>query len=137
VFAVPAGAVTLEQIVSHENAALSPAAGRISIGRDGLVYIHHQRSANEDGYLLRLTPDGDEKTGTIIHYAAHGVAANARGEYTVGEAHFAHTATIFDKNFARLAAINTFDGSNYDAPQHVEVGASNDFYGGDVRGKRI
>lgn len=135
--ACSSSAVTLEQIVSHENPAFNPVAARMVVGRDGMVYLYHARSLTESGYLLRLARDGSAKTGTLIAYSNSGVAANAAGTYVVAETHFAHAATTYDSEFKRIAAVTEFENSNYDAPQHVEAGASGDFYAADLRGKRI
>src|SRR4051812_12964298 len=74
----PAPAVTLEQIVSHEDPALDIAAGRLAVGRDGKLYISHSRTRSDDNaYLLTINPDGTAKSGHHIHYINSGVAVAA------------------------------------------------------------
>src|SRR6478609_690904 len=126
-------ALTLEKIISHENAAFDATSGRMTIGQDGYVYISHQRVNGNDGYMLRLKPDGSDKSGRAIHYINNGVAANAQSTFVVAEAHFAQSATVFDKNGKRIGSFTQFANDNYDAPQHVEAGESGDFYASDAR----
>ena len=65
------------------------------------------------------------------------VAANANGIIAVGHAHFADCVKLYDPNFNLLATVTGFNGSNYDAPADVEVGASGNFYGLDQWNNRI
>lgn len=130
---VASPAYTLEKIISHENPAFDAVSGRMTIGQDGYVYIWHQRIKTNDGYMLRMKPDGSDKSGRAIHYINNGVAANAQSTFAVAEAHFAQSATIYDKNGKRVGSFTQFNNDNYDAPQHVEAGESGDFYVADAR----
>ncbi|HUW30446.1 MAG TPA: hypothetical protein VM223_02415 [Planctomycetota bacterium] len=129
------GEVVLEQVISREHPHFDCAQSRLVVGRDGLLYF--PRSYKPGGYLLRMARDGSSKTGGPIQYSNNGVAVNADGTFIVAECHFAHTAAVYDRNFDRIGAVTDFNNANYDAPCHVEVGASGDFYAVDQRADRI
>jgi len=130
-----AGEIVLEQEISREHPHFDCADSRLVVGRDGLLYL--PRSCKPGGYLLRMNPDGTGKTGGPIQYSNNGVAVNPDGTFIVAECHFAHTAAVYDRNFTRIGAVTDFDNRNYDAPNHVEVGASGDFYATDQHADRI
>jgi len=53
--ASPGRATELEQIVSRENPAFQPLSARLTVGRDGFVYLC---SGGNTSFVLRLRPDG-------------------------------------------------------------------------------
>ena len=75
--AAGAWAVTLEQVISHENPCFNCRAARLTVGRDGMVYLYN--GGNPTGYVLRLSRDGQAKEGTPIPYCTTALAANAEG----------------------------------------------------------
>ena len=52
---------------------------------------------------MRMTPEGKEKVGSGVTYAAMVAAANAQGVMAVNSGHFAHRITIYDKKFSGIA----------------------------------
>ena len=65
--------VLLTQVISREHPALEGTGQRLSIGRDGKVYV-----ASGD-YVLRLNRDGSGRLGSKVQAAMWNVAANADG----------------------------------------------------------
>jgi outer membrane protein assembly factor BamB len=131
---------TLTQVVSHENPLCHPDSGgaRLTVGRDGLVYISHGGQPN--GFVLRLAPDGTGKTGGAIMYCTNGLAANADGIMVSADAHFTHAMNLLDRSFRQYAAFNEIvygDNVGWDAPRWVEAGAGGDFYGMDQYRNRL
>ena len=127
-----AAAASLEQIVSREHPDFHVANARLTVGRDGLVYLSSGK------YLLRLRPDGTGRSDAdTMHYASNGIAANRDGLTVEAQGHFAHTAAIFDAGFRRVAGFAELNNENFDAPQCVQAGPSGDFYACDGRAWRI
>jgi outer membrane protein assembly factor BamB len=127
----------LQQIISRENPAFQAAAARLTIGRDGLVYLC---SAGNSSFVLRMRPDGGDKVGAAVVYAAGNATANAAGIVATANAHFAHKVSLYDRHFESLSAVDEFlvnDQVGWDAPHHVEAGTSGDFYGIDQHRDRI
>jgi len=125
-----AQAETLQQIISRENVLLNCAQSSLTVGRDGMVYVC---TGGNNSFVLRLTRDGKDKFGGGIVYAAHNATANADGLIASANAHFAHKVTIYDRTLAQTHEQKDFlvsDAVGWDAPGHVEAGASGDFYGG-------
>ena len=130
-------AETREQIISREDPAFRCRDARLTVGRDGMVYLSN---GHQTGYVLRLSRDGRTKHGSAVVYAIHNATANADGIVATANAHFNHALNLYDKNFRHLAAANDFlvsDQVGWDAPAHVEAGASGDFYGVDQHRDRI
>jgi hypothetical protein len=129
-----AHAVTLGQIISRENPLYSNRDAQLTVGRDGLVYLHSHVAYN--GYVTRLTPDGQDKTGFDTGPATGNVAANADGVLAAANQHFTHAVGLYDKNGTRLTQVSDFvswtkefgEPSGYNDPARVEAGASGDFY---------
>lgn len=131
-------AVTLEQIIPREHPSFGAASSVLSVGRDGMVYLSN--AGNNTGYTLRMTREGKNKIGGSVVYATANATANSKGQIAVASGHFAHTVTIYDKNFEKTAALGDFlvsDAVGWDAPSHVEAGESGDFYGADQHRDRI
>lgn len=136
--AAPLRAVTLEQVVSHENPAFHNKDARLTVGKDGLVYVAN--GGNPSGYVLRLTREGTLKTGGAIPYCTSNLAVNAEGTLAVAAGHFTHSILLYDPQFKQFAGMNDFrfgDDVGWDAPRFVEVGASGDFYGLDQYRSRV
>ena len=126
--APPAGAATVQQVVSREHPNFNVSAARPTAGRDGLVYL------NSGKYLLRLRADGSGRSDSNdMHYASGGIAANRDGLIGQAQGHFAHTAAIFDAAFHRVAGFTELNNENFDAPQGIQAGPSGDFYACDGR----
>jgi len=136
--AVGVRAVTLEQVISHENPNFNNRNARLTVGKDGMVYVAN--GGNPSGYVLRLTREGTLKTGGDIPYCTTFVAANAQGTLAVAAAHFTHSILYYDpsfKQFATFSDIRYGDDAGWDAPRFVEVGASGDFYALDQYRSRV
>ena len=134
----PIRATELKQIISRENPDFEPFSARLTVGRDGFVYLCSGHS--DMSFVLRLRPDGREKVGGKVVYAAGNATANRDGIVATANAHFAHKITIYSRTFDQLAAVADFlvsDTVGWDAPPHVEAGASGDFYGVDPHRDRI
>ncbi len=132
-----AWAETREQIISREDPAFRCRDARLTVGRDGMVYLS---SGHQTGYVLRLSRDGRTRHGSSVVYAIHNATANADGIVATANAHFNHAINLYDKTFRHLAAADDFlvsDQVGWDAPAHVEAGASGDFYGVDQHRDRI
>jgi outer membrane protein assembly factor BamB len=136
--APPARAATLEQVISREHPALRLAEARVAVGRDGRVYLCN--GAVGSSFVLRLTPDGKAKLGKVVGSAARNATANAAGVVATANAHFAHAVTLLSTGLETIASADDFlvnDKVGWDAPAHVEAGASGDFYGLDQHRDRI
>ena len=136
--ALPVQAVRLEQIVSREDPKFHCADARMTVGRDGNVYL----SSNDQhgGYILRVSRDGSQKLGGDAVYMMANATANAAGVIASANAHFNHAVNLYDANFKQFAACSEFlvgDKEGWDAPARVEAGASGDFYGLDQHRQRI
>jgi len=132
--------VTVEQVISHENAAfnLMHARSTMVVGFDGLVYIGN--SFEYTGYVIRLKRDGSEKFGGQIHYAMTGIGANANSIFAVSSAHFSRRITLFDANLREYGFQAPFlvsDNVGWNAPANMCVGESGDFYGIDQHTNKI
>jgi outer membrane protein assembly factor BamB len=133
----PSRATELEQIISRENPAFQPLSARLTVGRDSFVYLC---SGGNTSFVLRLRPDGSDKVGGNVVYAAGNATANRDGVLATANAHFAHKITLYGRGFDEQAAVADFlvsDAVGWDAPPHVEAGASGDFYGADPHRDRI
>lgn len=134
---LPCSAVTLEQIISHEHPDFQILRARMTVGRDGFVYIGN---AGVRGYVLRLKADGAEKTGATINYATSAIAANADGILANSAGHFTHAVLFYNKNLQQFAANSDFlvsDAVGWDAPMWMEGGASGNFYAVDQHRNRM
>ncbi len=132
-----APAVTLEQIISREDPKFDCAGAVLTVGRDGNVYLS---SSVQGGYILRVSRDGGQKLGGDAVYAMFNATANTAGVIASANAHFNHSVNLYDRNVKQFAACNEFlvsDTVGWDAPIHVEAGASGDFYGLDQHRLRI
>ncbi len=130
--------VVLEQIVSRHDPHFKIAAARMTVGRDGNVYLAN--GASDGGYVLRISPDGKERLGGIVGYALTGVAANRDGTMATSEAHFSHRVAFWDRGFTSLGNVPEFlvsDVVQWNAPSDVEAGIGGDFYGMDQHRLRI
>jgi outer membrane protein assembly factor BamB len=126
--------LVLVRHVSREDPLLNVQAARLSVGRDGRVYLW------SDKYVLRVERDGSGKLGSEVTYALTAATANARGVVATGNAHFSHSVNFWSPKFERLGAVSDFlnnDQVEYFAPGDVQAGASGDFYGLDQNRTRI
>lgn len=130
----PARAVTREQFLSRENPLYSNRDSELTVGRDGMVYLHSRVTYN--GYVVRMTRGGKEKTGGDTGYATGNVATNADGVLAAANEHFTHSVGVYDNKFNRLGGVDDFvswtkefgEASGYNDPARVEAGQSGDFY---------
>ncbi len=133
-----AGEVKLEQIISREDPAFNCAAAELAVGRDGMVYL---ASGGQGSFVLRLSPEGENKFGATLADEAIGFAtANAQGVMASAHAHFSAKVSLHDQGFAKTSEAPGFlvsDAAGWDAPAHADVGASGDFYGLDQHRDRI
>ena len=134
---LPLSAVTLEQIISHEHPDFQILRARMTVGRDGNVYIGN---GGGSGYLLRLKRDGSEKTGAPINYATSAFAVNADGILANSAGHFTHAVLFYNNKLVQFASNADFlvsDAVGWDAPIWLEVGASGDFFAVDQHRNRM
>src|SRR5262249_46210829 len=89
-------AVELNQVLSREDPAFRCEMARLTVGRDGMLYLC---SGGNDSHVLRLTREGKLKLGSKVVYAAHNATANADGVVATANAHFAHKVTLYDAAF--------------------------------------
>lgn len=138
---VPLPAATFEQVISRENPAFQPASARMTVGRDGNVYLCSGRDPSSVlSYVVRVGRDGSNKVGAAIVYAALNATANADGVIASANAHFARKISLCDRDFTSLGSVGDFlanDAVGWSAPAHVEAGPSGDFYGADQHRDRI
>lgn len=133
-----AAEVLLEQVISHESPLFRCRQARMGVGRDGFVYLTDDQGGK--GFCLRLSRDGRQKLGSEVVYAIFNATANANGVIATANAHFNHSLNIYDSGFQKLVAADDFlvnDQVGWDAPLHVEAGASGDFYGIDQHRNRV
>src|SRR6516162_3885911 len=96
--------ITVEQIISLENPAFNVDAV-LGAGRDGKVYL---ASGGNSSFILRVNPDGTQKMGSLITYAAANAAANAEGWICSANGHFAHKLSLYAPTFAPAAHADDF-----------------------------
>ena len=133
-----AAEVRLEQVISRESPLFRCASARLTIGRDGFVYITSESQGK--GFCLRLSRDGRQKRGGEVVYAIHNGTANDHGVVATANAHFNHSLNLYDGAFQKLAHADDFlvnDQVGWDAPSHVEAGSSGDFFGLDQHRNRV
>ncbi|HEY8668231.1 MAG TPA: hypothetical protein VIL86_16400, partial [Tepidisphaeraceae bacterium] len=136
--AEPARDITLEQIVLREHPDFHPDKARLSVGRDGLVYLCN--TAIGDSFILRLQADGTQKVGIPTESAAHNATANADGIIATSNAHFGRKVALFKPSGQKIGEIGDMRGGDdvgWDAPAHVEAGTSGNFYVLDQHRDRI
>ena len=130
--------VVLTQVVSRHDPHFDVARSRMSIGRDGYVYLVN--GGGNGGYVLRVSPDGRDRFGGTVGYSAQSVAADRNGTVATAEAHFAHRAAFWGKRFAALGHVPDFlvsDQVQWNAPSDICAGASGDFYAVDQHRLRV
>ena len=130
--------VRLEQVISRESPLFRCQSARMTVGRDGFVYLTSE--AQGKGFCLRLSRDGQQKLGGEVVYALHNATANSEGVIATANAHFNHSLNLYDGNFRKQVSADDFlvnDQVGWDAPSHVEAGKSGDFYGIDQHRNRI
>ena len=131
--------VVLEQVVSRHDPHFDVAHARLSVGRDGNIYLANpgQRS----GYVLRVSPDGRDHSGGVVGYSTNAVAVNQAGVIATAEAHFAHRVAFWGQGEAPLLGqVPDFlvnDTVQWNAPSDVCAGQSGDFYGIDQHRLRV
>jgi outer membrane protein assembly factor BamB len=128
--------VKLESIISREHPSFDVRTSRLTVGRDGMVYL----CSGASSFVLRLTASGHQRRGSPVVEAAANATANAAGIIATANGHFAHQVTLYSREFQQSAAANPFlvsDQVGWDAPAHVEAGASGDFYAVDQHRDRI
>lgn len=131
-------AETLEQVIVRENPAFKPAVARLTVGRDGMVYLCNGEGGSS--FVLRLSRDGKDRRSKVVGHSGRNATANAAGVVATAHGHFAHKVTLHSPALTTLASFDEFlvnDRVGWDAPGHVEAGASGDFYGLDQHRERI
>ena len=133
-----AGAVKLEQIISREDPAFNCAKAELAVGRDGWVYL---ASGGKGSFVLRISPEGRDKFGAALaDEAISGATANAQGVMASAHGHFAARVSLHDLSFTKTSEARGFlvsDAVGWDAPAHVDVGVSGDFYALDQHRDRV
>lgn len=130
--------VVLEQVVSRHDPHFDVARARLSVGQDGYIYLAN--SGGKGGYVLRVSPDGRERSGGVVGYSTQAVAASKDGTVATAEGHFAHRVAFWGKNVASLGHVPDFlvsDIVQWNAPSDVCAGPSGDFYGIDQHRLRV
>ena len=98
--------VVLEQIVSRHDPHFKIASARMTVGRDGNIYLGN--GGPDGGYVLRVSPDGKERFGGTVGYALTGVAAGKDGTVATSEAHFSHRVAFWGRDFSPLGHVPDF-----------------------------
>ncbi|MBX9693392.1 MAG: WD40 repeat domain-containing protein [Cyanobacteria bacterium] len=128
-------------MISREYPGFSCDQARLTVGRDGMVYLCDKTSdENQSCYVLRMTKDGRERFGGTVVYAAANATANGSGVIATANGHFTHSLTLYDAKLSRQANVSEFlvnDKVGWNAPIHVEAGESGDFFGADQYRDRI
>ena len=130
--------VKLEQVISREDVNFDCRSSVMTAGRDGKLYL--SCVGHDLGFALRVSLDGKEKYGKKIVYAIGNVTANADGVVASANGHFAHKVTLYNPALDQTGELTDFlvnDSVGWDAPAHVEAGASGDFYAVDQHRNRI
>lgn len=134
----PLSGAALEQLISRENPAFQAASARLAVGRDGMVYLCGR---GNNSFVLRMNRDGQEKVGQLLgNQVVRHAVANRDGVMALAVAHFSHKIGVLDGKFEPIGSVADFlvgDNIGWDAPAHVEAGASGDFYGVDQYRNRI
>lgn len=129
---------TWKEIKSQEQPAYNNSLATMTVGRDGLVYLCCSGSGHS--FLLRMTREGKVKFFGDAGHAASNATADAKGTIATANVHAEHSVTLWDNAANLLGKVTEFlvnDQVGYDAPCHVEAGASGDFYGLDRYRDRI
>jgi outer membrane protein assembly factor BamB len=114
-------AVTLTQTIAHESPLFHPRAARLTLGRDGLVYVSAPGSDAQPGYLLCLSREGGRKSEQLLSDATLALAVNGQGVLAVATP--LRTMLLSKPPTSRTTlAIRT---------QALEAGPSGDFYAAD------
>lgn len=129
-------AEVLQQIISREDARFSPSGAMLVAGRDGRVYLSNE-AHGVGGFVNSYRPDGTGKKGFAQGHAQALYAVNSEGNYAMRWSHFAHTLATFAATGKQTGSFTDLANEQYNAPQDVAVGVSNDFYGLDVYHHRI
>ncbi|HEV3386729.1 MAG TPA: hypothetical protein VG097_18075, partial [Gemmata sp.] len=130
--------VVLEQVISRHDPHFDVARARLSVGRDGNIYLAN--GGPNGGYVLRVSPDGREWSGEVVGYSTQAVAANKDGTIATAEGHFAHRVAFWGKGARALGHVPDFlvsDIVQWNAPSDVSAGLSGDFYGIDQHRLRV
>lgn len=131
-------AVELRQVVSREHPAIRGTGEKLSVGRDGNVYVTGDDA--QGGYVLRISRDGRQKFGCTTTYAITAVAAREDGVFATSNAHFAKSVSLYDPNGRERGKVPGFTGNDqvgWDGPGTLEVGSSGDFFALDQHVGRI
>jgi WD40 repeat protein len=135
---IAAEPVVLEQVISRHDPHFDVARARLSVGRDGNIYLAN--GGSNGGYVLRVSPDGRERSGGVVGYSTQAVAANKEGTIATAEGHFAHRVAFWGKGATALGHVPDFlvsDVVQWNAPSDVSAGLSGDFYGVDQHRLRV
>jgi outer membrane protein assembly factor BamB len=131
--ASPAGAIEVEQVISRESPAFQPSQARLTLGRDGRVYLCSGAPDRQSAFVLCLRRDGSDKIGgSIAYFSTRNVTANADGVMAAAASHSNHKVALYNRKFEEIAAYDQFlanDQVGFGSPRHVEAGdSSGDFY---------
>src|SRR5262249_27723338 len=127
-----APAADLEQVISHEHPFFKPPEARLTVGRDGRVYLAVDgKSGRVYGFVLRLTREGKEKFGAEGFPAQGGAADNPTANKDGGMAQASpvyggHKVALYDVRYRLLGGVDDFDPNSY-APRtsrRARVGTS-------------
>jgi outer membrane protein assembly factor BamB len=135
----PGQAVELEQVITHETPLFKPREARLTVGRDGRVYLANwgMTGARPYGFVLRLDREGKEKVGAEVVAATFNATAKRDGVMaTANPVYGGHQVAVYDPAFGPRGGVADFD-PNSASPVHVEAGAGGDFYGLDAARMRV
>src|SRR5262249_62227644 len=126
-------AVELEQVVSHEHPFFKPQEARLTVGRDGRVYLAMDgKSGRLFGFVLRMGRTGEDRFGAEVFPGQGGSAGNATANKdgvmaTASPGAGGHKVALYGPGFRLLGGVDDFDRDTY-SPAHVEAGARGGFF---------
>src|SRR5262249_50040275 len=118
----------LERVISRENPLFRPEVARLTVGRDGTVYLAHPGKASRlYCYVLRMSRTGAHKVGAELPFGDV-ATANKDGAMALAQPGYGGKRVgLFDAKSRPLGGVSGFAPNGY-TPAHVEAGAGGDFY---------
>ncbi len=114
--------VELEQWVSRESVRIDPTKANVRVGRDGMVYVLTWKELQK-GYVLRMAPDGSNRSGHVTGGSCMIATANARGD--MGTSHWSWRGASVEFRDRDMSLL----GRDKLANTAIEVGGTTgDFY---------
>src|SRR5262249_34248719 len=121
-----------------ENPLFDASAARLTVGRDGKVYlaVWGLTGSNYEGFVLRISREGKDKVGAKVLPAANATANKDGVMATASPGAGGHRVALYDRAFRGLGGVDDFDANSY-SPTHVEAGAGGAFYGLDAHRRQV